>query len=131
MAIRARSIRKEESGIMVRASWQLCFLCFSWGLLPLCFSHYSPVQAEDPAVQALLNAGEFGPAIAAAKKLPNADRDAALAAIAAKQASSNAKRGSLSTLSEIQDQTIRSQNGELAAQSTTAGSSRRRCDRRF
>jgi hypothetical protein len=52
-------------------------------------------------------AGEFGLAARAATKLPIAERDVALAEIAARQAASGARRGSLSTLLAIEGQSAR------------------------
>ena len=58
---------------------------------------------EDAAAKAKahLDAGEFGPAAAAAKRLPAKERDDVFAMIAARQAEADARRGSLSTLSAI------------------------------
>lgn len=66
--------------------------------------------AADPTdqVQDHLSAGEFGPALAAAKSLPDqAERDALLGKIAAAQAASGAGEGSLGTAAEIQSDLAR------------------------
>src|SRR4051812_6470423 len=67
----------------------------------------SPVLAAPPAAvakaKAHLAAGEFGPAVAAAKSLPAKERDDVFALIAARQAEADARRGSLSTLYSIGD----------------------------
>jgi hypothetical protein len=63
-----------------------------------------PVRADDPAAAILdhLNAGEFGPALAAAKGLPrSAQRDSLLAKIATAQLAAGASEGSLGTAAEI------------------------------
>src|SRR3954471_2142870 len=62
--------------------------------------------AEPPAdltakVKDHLEAGEFGPAAAAAKALPAAERDDLFGMIAARQAEADARRGSLATLGSI------------------------------
>ena len=66
--------------------------------------------AADPAdqVQEHLSAGEFGPALAAVKGLPDqAQRDALLGKIAAAQAAAGAGEGSLGTAAEIQSDLAR------------------------
>lgn len=52
-------------------------------------------------VKAHVDAGEFGPAAAAAKALPAKERDDLFAMIAARQAEADARRGSLATLGAI------------------------------
>lgn len=60
-------------------------------------------KSDDAAAKAKahLDAGEFGPAAAAAKELPAKERDDLFAMIAARQAEADARRGSLSTLGAI------------------------------
>jgi len=74
------------------------------------FALATRVFAQDPAgeVQARLAAGEFGPARAAARGLPDqAQRDALLGKIAAVQAASGANEGSLGTAAEIKSDVAR------------------------
>ncbi|MCI0361981.1 MAG: DUF1598 domain-containing protein [Planctomycetaceae bacterium] len=75
------------------------------------------VSAQEPAdqVQAQLAAGEFGPALAAAKGVPDhAQRDAILGKIAAAQAAAGAREGSLGTAAQIKSDLtrFRAVNGE-------------------
>ncbi len=64
--------------------------------------------AQGPAIQDLLGAGEFGPALAAARQIPDAARrDAALAQIALAQAQAGARDSSLETAGRIADDRVR------------------------
>jgi hypothetical protein len=74
---------------------------------PLLSAADAPAAAKQK-VQAHIAAGEFGPAMQAASKLPAKERDAALAQIAARQAQAGARQGSLSTLSSIASSDARS-----------------------
>jgi Protein of unknown function (DUF1598) len=80
--------------------------CFVWCLI--LFACQS-LHAQNPQSQIdqFLKSGEFAPALEQAKVLPPAERDAALAAIANAQSLADAKHGSLSTLTTIQNQSVR------------------------
>lgn len=77
--------------------------------------------ADDPAAENLLDeqlaAGEFAPAMKNAENAPAAQRDRWLSSIAQAQAGIGEKSGSLSTASQIRDDSVRSQTlGELGRQ---------------
>lgn len=80
--------------------------------LSFVFLGSSPLLAEpaDPATKAKahLAAGEFGPALAAARGLPADERDKFFAQVAVQQAQADARRGSLSTLTSINSDQTRS-----------------------
>jgi hypothetical protein len=87
---------------MLRVCWIVLFCAL---LLPLNLT----AQTDVAGIRASLADGEFAPAVEAAKKLPGKQRDALLAEIAAKQAVTGAKRGSMSTLTNISDDTLRAE----------------------
>jgi hypothetical protein len=73
-------------------------------LVVVAFSSAAPVKAagDEARLQALVQAGEFGPALELAKAQPDrARRDAALTAVARAQASSGDKRAMYSTLASV------------------------------
>src|SRR5688572_30005750 len=71
------------------------------GLAAVLFPGYGPVQAAEP-LEAHLQAGEFGPALAAAAAETRADRrDELLGKIAAAQAAAGAAQASIGTAGEI------------------------------
>src|SRR5262249_29207582 len=98
-------------------SWRVAFVVC---LLTLGLCSVTPLlRAQDP-VAAALEAGEFGPALAAAGAIANpADRDQMLGKIAAAQAGAGAKSASLETASEISsDLARRAALNQLATQPT-------------
>jgi hypothetical protein len=77
-----------------------------------------PVLAMEPEelaakAKAHLAAGEFGPAVAAARGLSDKDRDDLFAMIAARQREADARRGSLATLASIGDGAVRSNAADM------------------
>lgn len=77
-------------------------LVFAAALVAAAFVTVTRTTAQDAdPIGAHLAAGEFAPALAAADRLDPADRDAALAQIAAAQAAAGASQGSLATAGSI------------------------------
>jgi hypothetical protein len=101
---------------MVRACWCFWLSCLLFSSFGLTNGLAAEPAVAERTVRDFIAAGEFAPALAAAKAAPVEQRNALLAEIAAKQATSNAKRGSLSTLAEINDQSLRSQTANWLRQ---------------
>ena len=87
----------------------MCWLFVSTAFLTLSFLVRSvAAQEKTPSVvAAFVEAGEFGPARAAADRLAGGDRDHALGAIAAAQARAGAREGSLTTAFDIRSDVAR------------------------
>lgn len=90
-------MRRDPVAIFCAVARTLCVSAF----LLATFSFAAPPADMAAKAKAHLEAGEFGPAAAAAKALPAKDRDDLFAMIAARQAEAGARRGSLSTLGSI------------------------------
>lgn len=86
-----------------------CWLFLSLACLPALFlTRFAVAQSKTPApIAEFVEAGEFGPARAAADGLAGGDRDQALAAIATAQAKVGARNASLNTAYDIRGDVAR------------------------
>ncbi|NQT15038.1 MAG: DUF1598 domain-containing protein, partial [Planctomycetes bacterium] len=105
--------RRPELGARPQAAvvWLLVSTLFLW-------TGAAEVDAQDAAIQEMLDAGEFAPAVAAARRIAvPRERDAVLAQIAAAQARAGARQASVGTASQISDDRARAQAlSDMAAQ---------------
>jgi len=95
--------RRPELGARAPAAvvWLLICTLFLW-------TGAAQVDAQDAAIQELLDAGEFAPAVAAAQRIAAPrERDSVLAQIAEAQARAGARQASVDTASQISDDRIR------------------------
>lgn len=95
--------RRPELGARPLAAvvWLLVSTLFLW-------TGAAEVDAQDAAIQEMLDAGEFAPAVAAARRIAAPrERDAVLAQIAAAQARAGARQASVGTASQISDDRTR------------------------